>query len=54
VASTAMKIINGASIDNIPIVRNTQADIIINLRIAKKLGLKVPKSFRKIASRTVE
>jgi ABC-type uncharacterized transport system substrate-binding protein len=41
-------------IEDIPIVRNTQADIIINMRIAKKLGLKIPNSFRKIASRTIE
>jgi ABC-type uncharacterized transport system substrate-binding protein len=54
VASTALKIFKGAPVDGIPIVRNTQADIIINMRIAKKLGLKVPKSFRKIASRTIE
>jgi hypothetical protein len=54
VAKTALEILDGASVDNIPIVRNTQADIIINLRIANKLGLKIPKSFRKIASRTIE
>ncbi len=54
VASTALKILDGMSIEDIPIVRNTQADIIINMRIAKKLGLKIPNSFRKIASRTIE
>ncbi|MGD9007275.1 MAG: ABC transporter substrate binding protein [Desulfobacteraceae bacterium] len=54
VASTALKIIDGTPVDDIPIVRNTQADIIINLRIANKLGLKIPNSFRKIASRTIE
>jgi ABC-type uncharacterized transport system substrate-binding protein len=54
VATTALKILNGTPIEDIPIVRNTQADIIINMKIAKKLGLKIPKSFRKIASRIIE
>lgn len=54
VASTALKILNGMTVGDIPIVRNSQANIIINLRIANKLGLKIPKSFRKIAYRTIE
>jgi ABC-type uncharacterized transport system substrate-binding protein len=54
VAGKALEILNGMPVGDIPIVRNSQADIIINMRIANKLGLKVPKSFRKIASRTIE
>lgn len=54
VAATALKILNGTPIEDIPIVRNTQADIIINMRIAEKLGLNIPKSFRKIASKIIE
>ena len=54
VAATALKILNGTPIEDIPIVRNTQADIIINMKIAKKLGLNIPKSFRKIASKIIE
>jgi ABC-type uncharacterized transport system substrate-binding protein len=53
-AMTALKILDGASAGQIPIVRNTQADIIINMKIAKKLGLKVPNSFMKIASKIIE
>lgn len=41
-------------VDDIPIVRKTQADIMINLKIANKLGLKIPDSFRKIAYRIIE
>ena len=53
-ATTALKILNGTSPSMIPIVGNTQANIIINMKIAKKLGLKIPKSFIKIASRLIE
>ena len=53
-ANTALKILKGTSVEDIPLVRNTQADIIINMKIAKKLELKVPNSFRKIASRLIE
>lgn len=53
-AATALKILDGAAVDSIPIVRNSQADIIINMKIADKLGLKVPNSFRKIASKIIE
>ncbi len=53
-ANTALKILSGTPVEDIPIVRNTQADIIINMRIAKKLGLKVPNSFRKIAAKIIE
>jgi ABC-type uncharacterized transport system substrate-binding protein len=54
VAKTALKVLAGTPIDQIPIVRNSQADIVINMKIAKKLGLKVPNSFLKIASRIIE
>jgi ABC-type uncharacterized transport system substrate-binding protein len=53
-ASTALRIINGASPSSIPIVGNVEANIIINMKIAKKLGIKVPQSFLKIASRIIE
>ena len=53
-AKTALKILAGAPAGSIPIVGNTQAHIIINMKIAKKLGLKIPSSFKKIASRIIE
>jgi ABC-type uncharacterized transport system substrate-binding protein len=53
-ASAALRIINGTPPSSIPIVGNVEANIIINMKIAKKLGIKVPKSFLKIASRIIE
>jgi len=53
-ATTALKILDGTRPADIPIVGNTQANIIINMKIAKKLGIKVPKSFIKIATRIIE
>lgn len=51
---TALKVLEGTPISSIPIVRNTEGNLIINMRIAKSLGVKVPKSFIKIASRIIE
>ncbi len=53
-AETALRILDGTSPSQIPIVGNTQANIIINMKIAIKLGIKVPKSFLKIATRVIE
>jgi ABC-type uncharacterized transport system substrate-binding protein len=53
-AETALKIINGTPPSSIPVVGNVEANIIINMKIAKKLGIKVPQSFLKIASRVIE
>lgn len=53
-AKTALKILNGALPSNFPIIGNTDANIIINMRIAKKLNFKVPNSFRKIADKIIE
>lgn len=53
-ASTALKIMNGTPPSRIPIVGNVEANIIINMKIAKKLGIKVPQSFIKIASRIIQ
>jgi hypothetical protein len=53
-ASTAVRILNGTPPSSIPIVGNVEANIIINMKIAKKLGIKVPQSFLKIASRVIE
>ena len=53
-ASTALRILDGTPPASIPIVGNVQANIIINLKIAKKLGIKVPGSFLQIATRIIE
>ena len=53
-ATTALKILDGTPPSSIPIVGNVQANIIINMKMAKKLGIKVPNSFLKIASRIIE
>lgn len=53
-AKTALRILAGTPAGDIPIVRNTQANIIINMKIAKKLGFKIPPSFMKIANRIIE
>ena len=53
-AETALKILNGTPPSSIPIVGNVEANIIINMKIAKKLGIKVPKSFMKIAKQIIE
>ena len=41
-AKTALDILNGKSPDDIPITKNKQTKIFINLSIAKKLGIKFP------------
>lgn len=53
-ANTAVKILNGTSPADIPIRGNVEANIIINMRMAKKLNKKIPKSFLKIASKVIE
>lgn len=53
-ATTAMKIAQGASVSSFPIVGNVEANIIINKKIADKLGLHVPKSFLKRANKVIE
>ena len=53
-AETALKIINGTPPSSIPVVGNVEANIIINMKIAKRLGIKVPQSFMKIAKQIIE
>lgn len=53
-ATTALKILNGADPRDIPIRGNVNADIFINMKIAKKLNKTVPNSFRKIATKIIE
>lgn len=53
-AATALKILNGTSPRDIPIRGNVNANIIINMKIAKKLNKKIPNSFKKIATKIIE
>ena len=53
-ANVALKILDGTSPSSIPITGNVQANIIINMKIATKLGKEIPNSFRKIASKIIE
>jgi ABC-type uncharacterized transport system substrate-binding protein len=53
-AKVALQILDGTSPSSIPITTNVMADIIVNMRIAKKLGKKVPNSIQKIASQIIE
>lgn len=53
-ATAALKILDGTPASSIPIVGNVQANIIINMKIAKKLNIKVPQSFIRIATRIIE
>ena len=53
-ATTALKILDGTSPADIPVVGNVEANIIINMKIAHKLGIKVPNSFLKIASKVID
>lgn len=41
-AQTALEILNNKSPENIPIIKNKKAKIILNMRFAKKLGIKFP------------
>lgn len=53
-AQTALKILNGASVSTIPVQANVDVDIIINMKLAKKLGREIPNSFRKRAAKIIE
>ncbi|MEJ2639604.1 MAG: ABC transporter substrate binding protein [Desulfosarcinaceae bacterium] len=53
-ATAALKILDGASADSIPIVKSSKGNLIINTKIAKTLGIKVPRSYEKIAMRVLK
>lgn len=44
-AQTALKIVNGTPVDSIPIAEPVDGKLIVNTKIAKALGIKVPKSY---------
>lgn len=53
-AQTAVKILKGASPSSIPIAQNQEADLIINMPIAKKLGVTFPYDLLSTAERIIE
>ena len=44
----------GKSISDIPITQNAEVNLIVNMKVAKAAGIKIPKSFLRKASRTIE
>jgi ABC-type uncharacterized transport system substrate-binding protein len=53
-AQTALKILDGTPVSAIPITHNVEGDLIINLKVAKVAGLKVPRSMLRKAKRIIE
>jgi ABC-type uncharacterized transport system substrate-binding protein len=52
-ASTALDIMDGGTAGNIPIVRSSKGNLIINTKMAKVLGVKIPRSYMKMAKRVL-
>ncbi len=44
-AQTALKILNGTPVDSIPVAEPVDGKLIVNTKIAKALGIKVPRSY---------
>jgi ABC-type uncharacterized transport system substrate-binding protein len=53
-AQTALKIIDGAAPNSIPVTKNKEGNLIVNLNVAKAAGLKVTPNFLRKASRVIE
>jgi ABC-type uncharacterized transport system substrate-binding protein len=53
-ATTALKILDGASADSIPITQNKEGALIINIRIAKAMGLDIPFELIESAGQVIE
>jgi len=53
-AMTALKILDGTSPDAIPVVKNEKGKLIINTRIAKKLGVEIPFEILESADNIIE
>ena len=53
-ADAALKILDGKSPSNIPVSKNKEGKLIINMRIAKTLGVDIPFDFIQSASQVIE
>ena len=53
-ADAALKILDGTSPSNIPVSKNKEGKLIINMRIAKTLGVDIPFDFIQSASQVIE
>lgn len=42
-AQTALKILDGTPVNSIPITKNVEGDLIINMELANAVGFKVPR-----------
>jgi len=53
-AQAALKIIGGTPASDIPMSKNVEGDMTVNLKVAKAAGIKVPKSLLKKAVHIIE
>jgi len=53
-AQTALDIVGGKPVEAIPITTNVEGNLIVNLKVAKAAGIKVPSSFLRKAVRVIE
>jgi ABC-type uncharacterized transport system substrate-binding protein len=53
-AQTALRIIDGTSPAEIPMTKNVEGNLIVNLKVATALGIKVPKSLLRKAGKIIE
>jgi ABC-type uncharacterized transport system substrate-binding protein len=53
-ATAALNILEGGSPNSIPIVKSSKGNLIINAKVAKTLGIKIPRSYMKIAKRVLK
>ncbi len=53
-AQTALKVLNGAEIRQIPITRNKEGQLIVNQQLAQQLGMAIPPEIRDAADQCIE
>jgi len=50
----ASRILNGAKPEDLPIIQPTKFELVINLRTAESLGLKLTESLQQLADEVIE